>query len=84
MNLFVLYIYIRMSYDCENVLLCMVVWKIKDVFGSFFIFIRFFYIHIYYRKLNVDFNKLIKTVGRDRLFFRKMILNTCTHFCQQF
>ena len=41
-----------MSYDCKNVLLFMFVWKIKDVFGSFFIFIRFFYIHIYYKKLN--------------------------------
>jgi len=33
----------------------------KDVFGSLFLFsIDFFYIYIYCRKFNAEFNKLIK------------------------
>ena len=36
---------------------------IKDVFGSFSFSIDFFYIYIYCKKVNAEFNKLIKTVG---------------------
>ena len=44
-----------------------------------FIFDRFFYIYIYCRKCNAEFNKLIKTVGRSACFFpRKMMFNTPT------
>ena len=59
---------------------------IKDVFGYFFyfrkfffIFESFFYIYIRCRKLNADFNKLIKITGQcARGVFRKMMLNTKT------
>ena len=52
----------------------------KRHFWHFLIFDIFFYIYIYYREFNVEFNNLIKTVGhRARLFFfRKMMLNTPT------
>jgi len=53
--------------------------SVKDVFGSFLFLIDFFYIYLYCRKFNAEFNKLIKTVGhRVRFFFRKMMLNTPT------
>jgi len=34
-------------------------------------FDRFFYIYIYCRKINAEFNKLIKTVGHRARFFSK-------------
>jgi len=42
---------------------------LKDVFGSF-LFFRYFYffIYIYCKKFNAEFNKLIKTVGHHALF----------------
>jgi len=43
----------------------------------------FFYIYIYCKKLNAEFNKLIQAVGHRARFFPKMMLNTPT-FCQQF
>jgi len=46
----------------------------KDIFGRFLFSIDFFYIYIYCRKFNAEFNKLIKTVGHRR----KMMLNTPT------
>jgi len=36
--------------------------NIKDIFGSF-LFSILFYIYIYCRKFNAEFNKLIKKVG---------------------
>jgi len=40
-------------------------------------FDRFFYIYIYCRKINAEFNKLIKTVGhRARFFFGKWCWTT--------
>jgi len=47
--------------------------------GVFFSLIDiFFYIYIYYRIFNAEFNKLIKTVGHRALIFREMVLNTPT------
>ena len=43
----------------------------KDDFYSFFIFARFFYIYIYCRKCNAEFNKLIQTVGHCVRYFEK-------------
>ena len=56
--------------------------NIKDIFGSF-LFSILFYIYIYCRKFNAEFNKLIKTVGhRARLFPKND--GEHTHLCQQF
>ena len=50
--------------------------RLKTIF-IYYIFHRFFYIYIYCRKCNAEFNKLIKTVGHRAVdFFRKMMLNT--------
>ena len=45
----------------------------KDDFYSFFIFDRsFLHLHnLYCRKVNAEFNKLIKTVGHHTRFFEK-------------
>ena len=40
-------------------------------FGSFLFSIFFFYIYIYWRKFNAEFNKFIKTVGHYTRFFQK-------------
>ena len=54
--------------------------SVKDVFGSFLFLIDCFYIYLYCRKVNAEFNKLVKTVGHRvrSFFFRKMMLNTPT------
>jgi len=56
--------------------------KLKDVFGSFLLSIDFFYIYIYYRKVNVEFNKLIITVRHRARFWKNDVEHT--HLCQQF
>ena len=44
----------------------------KDVFGICFkLLIDFFYIYTFYKKVNAEFNKLIKTVGHRALVFEK-------------
>ena len=45
--------------------------EFKDVFGSFLFSIEFFYIYIYCRKFNAEFNKLIKSVGQCASCFEK-------------
>jgi len=45
--------------------------KVKDVFDRFLCSIDFFYIYIYCRKFNAEFNKFIKTVGHCASFFSK-------------
>ena len=50
---------------------------------AFLFSIDFFYIYIYCRKFNAEFNNLIKTVGhRDRFFQKNDVEHT--HLCQQF
>jgi len=46
--------------------------SLKDVFGSFFMFDRFFYIYIYCRKCDDESNKLIQIVGHPAPFFEKI------------
>jgi len=43
----------------------------KFIFWQLFILDRFFYIYIYYWKVNAECNKLIKTVGHYAHFFEK-------------
>ena len=50
---------------------------------AFLFSIDFFYIYIYCRKFNAEFNKLIKTVGHRDRFFPKND-GEHTHLCQQF
>ena len=45
--------------------------EFKDVFGIFLFSIEFFYIYIYCRKFNAEFDKLIKTVGHRVRCFEK-------------
>jgi len=49
---------------------------------AFLFSIDFFYIYIYCRKFNAEFNKLIKTVGHRARFFEIDVQHT--HLCQQF
>ena len=43
--------------------------KLKTISIGFFIFDTFFYIYIYYRKFNVDFNKLMQPVDHHARCF---------------
>jgi len=45
---------------------------------AFLFSIDFFYIYIYCRKFNAEFNNLIKTVGHRDRFFQKTMVNTPT------
>jgi len=66
--------------------------SLKEVFGIFLFSIKKFYIYIYCRKFNTEFNKLIKTAGHCARFSAGHCARFYplkndvehTHLCQQF